>query len=111
MLSLEQRIARQIDLIESLLKNLGLFSLESPPLAALKSSVPFCYDQLLFHEWLQWVLLPKTRHLLDNQLPLPASSNIHAVAEIEFTQLPYNTEELLLAIRTLDELFRQSQEI
>ncbi|HEY9052859.1 MAG TPA: YqcC family protein [Gammaproteobacteria bacterium] len=110
MLSLEQRIARQIDLIESILKALDLYSQESPPESALNSSVPFCYDQLLFHEWLQWVLLPKTRHLLAYKMPLPSSSNIHAVAEIEFTQLPHDTDELLLAIRTLDELFKQSKE-
>lgn len=110
MLSLEDRIARQIDLIESMLLNLGLYTQEAPPESALNSTVPFCYDQLLFHEWLQWVLLPKTRHLLANKLPLPSTSNIHAVAEIEFTQLPYDTDELLLAIRTLDELFKQSKE-
>lgn len=110
MLSLEHRIARQIDLIESLLKMLGLYSQTPPPASALQSTVPFCYDQLLFHEWLQWVLVPKTRHLLQNKQPLPGSSNIHAVAEIEFSQLPQDTDELLLAIRTLDELFKQSRE-
>ncbi len=110
MLSLEQRIARQIDLIESMLKALDLYTKESPPESALNSSVPFCYDQLPFHEWLQWVLLPKTRYLLEGKLPLPSSSNIHAVAEIEFAQLPFDTDELLMAIRTLDELFRQSKE-
>lgn len=110
MLSLEQRIARQVDAIECMLNTLGLYSQEPPPESALISTVPFCYDQLPFHEWIQWVLIPKTRHLLASNMPLPSTSNIHAVAEIEFAQLPHDTDELLMAIRALDELFKQSKE-
>lgn len=100
-----QQVLAQIERIEAELHLLGLYSTQPPSEEALASTMPFAYDQLLFTEWLQWILAPKTRYLAENQLPLPRNCNIHPLAEEEFKQLPQNTDQLLQHIKALDELF------
>ena len=100
-------ILKQLNEIENILRRSGLYSYESPPAHAFSSDLPFCCDQMLFHEWLQWVMIPTTRYLLAENRALPYRNHIFAVAETEMASLPQDTDDLLSAIRTLDELFRQ----
>ena len=100
-------VSQQIDRIEILLQSLCLYSQQAPTESAMKSTMPFCYDEMKFHEWLQWVLIPRTRDLISTGQPLPSVSNIYAIAEIELLALPQDTDELLSAVQKLDELFKQ----
>jgi len=101
------RILQQLNNIENIMISTGLYSQESPPQVAFASELPFCCDQMQFHQWLQWVLIPGTRYLLAENRPLPYSNHIYAMAETELAGMSKDTDELLLAIRKLDELFRQ----
>lgn len=107
MSSLVSQILDQLGHIEDILRSHGLYSEHAPEASALHSDMPFCCDQMQFHQWLQWVLIPKTRQLLaENRVP-PSQNHIYAMAETELAGLSQDTDELLLAIRTLDEMFRQ----
>ena len=100
-------IMKQLNEIENIMRSIGLYSSEAPPHHAFSSNLPFCCDQMLFHEWLQWVLIPSTRYLLAENKVLPYRNHIFTVAETEMAGLPQDTDDLLSAIHTLDELFRQ----
>lgn len=67
--------------LEQILQQLNMWD-ETPPSAeALASNMPFCYDTLEFHQWLQWVFIPKTNALMDAGATLPNSSGIAPLAQ------------------------------
>ena len=99
------RIESQIQRIEAIMQELSLYASERPDARAFESTAPFCYDTMAFLEWLQWVMFPKTRELIAKQLPLPTFCEIHPLAEEEFKLYEENTDDLLVAIHELDELF------
>ena len=106
MLPVHRQILKQLDIIEQQLVDLELLS-QQPSEAALNSNMPFACDQMDFHDWLQWVLIPRTRHSIEKNISAGMSSNIAAMAEIELSRISKNTDRLLLAIQQLDELFNQ----
>ena len=77
-------VARQLQLIEQELRRQALWSEASPAPEALVSRQPFCVDSLAFEQWLQWVLLPRLRQLIDCGAELPRGSGIRAMAEQVF---------------------------
>lgn len=87
------------------MQELSLSSSHPPAPSAFNSSAPFCYDTMTLLEWLQWVMFPRTRELLDKNLPLPTVCEIHPLAEEEFKQYTQNTDTLLSALLKLDNLF------
>lgn len=107
MSSLVERILKQLNHIENIMRAIGLYSSQTPPQMAFASNLPFCCDQMPFHQWLQWVLIPGTRYLLAENRSLPYSNHIYTMAETELAVMPQDTDELLRAIQQLDELFRQ----
>ena len=56
-------------------------------------------------EWLQWVMFPKTRELIERQRPLPTVCEVYPLAEEEFKLLTVDTNSLLEEIQALDQLF------
>jgi uncharacterized protein YqcC (DUF446 family) len=96
------RVAELVDAIEQEMRRLELWAEEPPPVAAMASRVPFCYDTLKFWQWLQWILVPRMRLVLAGSDPLPAASEIAPLAEVEFRRLSQDTQQLLALIRELD---------
>ena len=103
------KILEQLNQIENIMHAIGLHTHHAPPPTAFNSAMPFCCDEMSFHQWLQWVLIPGTRYLLVENRELPYQNHIYTMAETELASLPQETDELLLAIRTLDDLLRQLQ--
>ena len=101
------QILKQLNKIETIMLDLGLVVEQPPHDRAFDSELPFCCDQMQFHEWVQFVLIPGTRYSLSMRQPPPYRSPLSVVAETEMAGLSQDTNELLLAIRELDELFRQ----
>ena len=99
------QIEAQIERIESMMAAIELYSDQRPDDSAFESSVPFCYDTMSFLEWLQWVMFPRTREMLEKKLPLPTVCEIHPLAEEEFKLLEQETDALLAEIAVLDRLF------
>ncbi|HQT43557.1 MAG TPA: YqcC family protein [Halothiobacillus sp.] len=92
--------------IEHALYAVGLATAEPSP-KALASTVPFCFDTLEFHAWLQWVFLPRMHSTLVECAELPARCAIAPLAEYRFAELACDTTELLALITAFDELANQ----
>jgi uncharacterized protein YqcC (DUF446 family) len=91
--------------IEAEMRRISLWSTQRPAGDKLHSLLPFCYDTLTIEQWLQWILLPRMRHILEQDLDLPEQSDIHPYAEEFLTDRPADTLQLLRLIKQFDELF------
>lgn len=90
--------------IECELRRARLWQDELPSRKALASEEPFALDTLDFHQWLQFMLLPKMHYLVSERLALPASCAIFPVAE-EVYKDQAEMRPLLLQLQRLDRLF------
>ncbi|MDI1301147.1 MAG: YqcC family protein [bacterium] len=103
-----QQHARMLGLLQMLedeLRHQRLWAGTAPDARALSSVVPFMYDTLQLHEWLQWVFIPRTRAVIDARKNLPGNCTIHPLAEHEFTKLKESdTLRLLGLILDIDNL-------
>lgn len=87
--------------IEAELRRLMLWEAAAPSPKALSSVTPFCADTLDFSQWLQWLLVPRMKEILEQSLPLPQHCDIHTYVE---QQCRGDCEQLLRIIRSFDEL-------
>jgi uncharacterized protein YqcC (DUF446 family) len=82
-----------------------LWSAMPPSAEALSSVMPFMYDTLKAHEWLQWIFIPRTRALIDARGRLPGNCHIHALAEHEFAaRTDVDSRRLLMLVLEIDNL-------
>ncbi|MCF7201817.1 YqcC family protein [Pseudomonas oligotrophica] len=95
-------LADTLLLIERELRMAGLWSDSAPSAQALASCEPFCVDTLAFEQWLQWVLLPRMKAILEGDRPLPQVSGISPMAEVAFVERPVGG--LLAALQRFDRL-------
>ena len=98
------RIADVLLEVEAALRSGGKWQAVEPPAEALSSSVPFCIDTLGFEQWLQWVFLPRMRHILEHGRPLPRKSGILPYAQEYLDKDDPITNGLLRQIGRFDEL-------
>jgi uncharacterized protein YqcC (DUF446 family) len=102
-------LADQLLLIERELRVLGMWSAESPSAEALASEQPFCVDTLDFEAWLQWMFLPRMKHLLEAAGPLPMASGIRPMAEERYKGREVKVSALLAALGEFDRLIRSAR--
>jgi len=104
MSSPQQQIEALLPEMEHAMKQLDLWSAKRPTDHALASEQPFCYDTMVFGDWLQWVFVPRIRLVLARDLSLPAKSDIAPLAEVWLKErgLEQESRQLLEIIRTLD---------
>ncbi|WP_299942938.1 YqcC family protein [uncultured Microbulbifer sp.] len=95
-------IASQLLLLETELRRLGQWQVESPPAEALTSSEPFCVDTLTLPQWLQFVFLPRMQGLVEQAMPLPRQCGIAPIAE-EFFQGNSDAEALVAILDSIDQ--------
>jgi uncharacterized protein YqcC (DUF446 family) len=91
--------------IECELRRARLWQEESPGPAALASDQPFALDTLAFHQWLQFILLPRMQELVRDRLPLPTACSISPMAEEVYQHQLLMMKPLLLQLQRLDRLF------
>ena len=103
-----EAIALRLMDLEALLRQLLLWSDESPSREALSSQQPFAVDQLSFEGWLQFIFLPKMYAMLDDDLPLPETCAVAAMAETRFLESSTLVNHLLTVLRDLDTLISQT---
>jgi uncharacterized protein YqcC (DUF446 family) len=101
-----QSLAQLLGEIERELRDLELWEEIPPPAEALMSTVPFCYDTIQFPQWLQWVFIPRCTQIVRNQASMPASSDIHPMAEVYLNEMQIEAPELLESIARFDELIQ-----
>lgn len=102
---MSQIILEQLQQIEGCLKQAQCWRDNPPPAQALASTQPFCIDTLSFSQWLQFVLLPKMHHLIENDLPLPGVVAISPYAEEALKHEPFDADELLAVLKSFDASF------
>ena len=95
-------IADQLLLIEQALRQSGWWGEQPPSPQALSSPEPFCVDTLDFEQWLQWIFLPRMKHIIENGLDLPATSGILAMAEMVYVNRPGEGRALMTSLRQFD---------
>ncbi|MDX1589831.1 MAG: YqcC family protein [Oleiphilaceae bacterium] len=104
----DQAIHSRLDAIAGELRQLALWQETPPPESALSSHQPFCVDTLTFQQWVQFVLLPKMRSLLEAGQPLPHSADIAPMAEESFRQQQVPAVTLVRHLRELDRLITEN---
>ncbi len=97
-------LAEQLLLIERELRVLGCWSDEPPTAEALASQQPFCVDTMNFETWLQWLLLPRMKLLLESGGALPSVSGIRPMADMCFQGRELTVSGLLLELQRFDQL-------
>lgn len=95
-------VQRLLNELEAELRQQQLWRASPPDIAAMASTVPFCYDTLALEQWLQFIFLPRMQALLDAQSALPQNVRILPVAELAFSQHAPQLDALLDIIRCID---------
>lgn len=97
-------LAEQLLLIERELRALGWWEQEPPNAEALASQEPFCVDSLRFEQWLQWILLPRMKQLLEDGATLPTASGIQEMGAMVYREQPTAVRQLLIELGVFDRL-------
>ena len=63
--NIHNELREQLQQLQAELQLQKLWSSVAPDPKALESTVPFMYDTLKIHEWLQWVYIPRLHALID----------------------------------------------
>lgn len=103
-----QRAARLLERIEAELNSLGLWQSHFPPPQALASDQPFAMDTLDFHQWLQFVMVPRMWDLVDGEHPLPANIAVSPMATHVYKDQLAHHEGLIDSLREFDILLSGS---
>ncbi|ANJ66471.1 hypothetical protein A9404_02920 [Halothiobacillus diazotrophicus] len=69
-----------------------------PAISAFRSTAPFCFDTMTFHEWLRWVFLPRMTQAVHDRVTLPAACAIAPLAEYRFAEMQEHDTDALLAL-------------
>jgi len=97
-------VAEQLLLIERELRVQGWWADESPGAEALASQEPFCVDSMAFEQWLQWIFLPRMKHLIEVGAALPAVSGIQPMAEQAYSERSEQARVLIELLGEFDQL-------
>lgn len=113
-MNIHQQLSLLLDSLKQSLIDEKLYSTTTPSTEALSSSQPFCVDTLEFEQWLQFVMLPKFQHLVEQGLSLPSikqSQGMANIAEVVFTQrgIQKQAANTILTIRNIDKLLEESK--
>ncbi|GGK80155.1 YqcC family protein [Amphritea balenae] len=90
--------------IEAEMRVWSLWSANKPSLTALQSVQPFCIDTLSFWQWVQWIMLPKFQQMIEQQLPLPKSSNMAPMIKEALQNNAVKSSKLIEFFDQLDQL-------
>ena len=98
------QVADRLLAIEIKLRQMNCW--QSEPLAAEKylSCEPFCLDTMSFEQWLQFVLLPRLKQLVEDDQPLPMVSGVAPMAEEHYRSGSDLGQALTRELAALDEL-------
>lgn len=100
-------VARLLTEIEAELRRLNWWAGQRPSAEALASTAPFSADTLRLEEWLQFVLIPRMRHLIDTGMPLPGDCGIAPMAEVAWVNQAEIATALIDLLASLDQCLGQ----
>ncbi|PHM36920.1 hypothetical protein Xmau_04068 [Xenorhabdus mauleonii] len=106
-MSIEKQVLHKLQLIESAMKTIGIWQNYPPKPEAFESTEPFSIDTMSAGEWLQWVLIPRMRALIEQKAKLPTAFSIAPYFEEVYKEEVVRYLPLLELLRALDILFTQ----
>jgi len=83
-----------------------LWEVTPPPVQALQSQQPFCFDTLHFTQWLQFVFVVRLKDIIETEAPLPTRSGVVAIAEENFKGVAYDTSAIIRCLAQFDALIK-----
>ncbi|WP_237385896.1 YqcC family protein [Xenorhabdus sp. Sc-CR9] len=106
-MSIEKKILLKLQSIEATMKMVGIWQNYPPKPEAFESTEPFSIDTMSADEWLQWVLIPRIRALIEQKANLPTAFAIAPYFEEVYKEEVERYLPLLENLRELDTLFAQ----
>lgn len=88
--------------LQETLKELSLWQTEQPELKALQSTQPFAVDTLDFHQWLQFIMIPRMETMVRNRQPLPTNIAVSPMAAQVYKDSLDTHHDLIRILRKLD---------
>ncbi|MCB0336119.1 MAG: YqcC family protein [Bdellovibrionales bacterium] len=90
-------VAKQLAAIEQELRTIGWWSSSPPTLEQLNFQEAFAADTMAYHQWLQFVFIPRVQTILNAKGDFPPSSNvgIRAIREYDGLDKANSLVELL----------------
>lgn len=95
-------VAELLLLLEKEMRDLEMWSEQSPSRSAMASENPFCFDTMPLEEWLQWVFIKQLKAMLEQGERLPERCEITPYAEETWQDDKRPLENLLRIIQALD---------
>ncbi|WP_341503477.1 YqcC family protein [Gallaecimonas sp. GXIMD4217] len=96
-------VLAKLEAIEMEMQVQGLWSDEEPAEEALASTQPFCVDTLAFEQWVQFVMLPKLKVMVQ-QGQAPSNISVCPMAEESWKEHGERLDPLLDLFADVDEL-------
>ena len=104
-MTLDHRVRERLLAIEALLRETEHWQDSAPDSRAFASEQPFCLDTMEPIEWLQWVLIPRMRQLLESGMPLPQNFAVAPYYEMALDAAHPLREIILPPLSELDAFF------
>ncbi|MGX5914355.1 YqcC family protein [Aliidiomarina sp. Khilg15.8] len=99
---LYQQVNQSLHALQNALQELSKWQSMPPPAKALRSTQPFAVDTLDFHQWLQFIMIPRMQALVDARQPLPSSIAVSPMAVQVYKGDLKRHRELIAILRELD---------
>ncbi|MCV6625970.1 MAG: YqcC family protein [Cellvibrionaceae bacterium] len=99
-----EAVAAALLQLQQVLQQQGLWQQQAPSAEALASSQPFCIDTLDFHQWLQFIFLPRMGELVQARAQLPPRCGIAPMVAEVYRAKPEIIAALEPLLLQLDEL-------
>jgi len=103
---LYSEVGYKISEIEAEMKRIGCWSLEQLPDEAYEFQQAFAMDTMAFSQWLQFILIPRVRSIIEQKGDFPSESMVGAQAVREFDG-DANASGLVTLLSEFDDLFRR----
>lgn len=99
-----QQVHQLLIQLQRELRIVNLWQQDAPSAQALSSVEPFAVDTLEFHQWLQFIMLPRMQAIVAQQLPLPENMAVSPMAEHVYRGQLQKYRSLIACLRELDVL-------
>jgi len=91
--------------IEAEMKRIGYWSPDLLPEEAYDFQQAFAMDTMAFSQWMQFILIPRVREIIEEHGTFPSNSMVGAQAVREFDG-DWDASQLVSLLSEFDELFR-----
>lgn len=97
-----QQVQQLLQQLERELKTVGLWQETPPDPQQLRSTQPFSVDTLAFHQWLQFIMIPRIQALIVQQRALPTAMGVSPMAVQVYKGKLREHRRVIACLRELD---------